>query len=126
MVCLCCTSYQRIYQDMSCKDMSLDQQQRQSLASCSGNYGIRTSNVALSHHGTVGSYATYSLGNLLDSCLVELAGIDGREDTSKLSLEELAACSVDLSDCGIVGSCATDSLGNLLDSCLVELAGIDG
>ena len=105
--------------------LSLSQQQRQGLASSSGNCESRTSDVALSDHGTVGSYATNSLSKLLDSCLVELASIDGREDASKLSLEELAACSVDLSDCGTVGSYATDSLGKLLDSCLVGLAEVE-
>ena len=62
--------------DSSGHALSPGRQQRQSLASGSGNCGRRTSNVALSDHGTVGSHATDSLGELLDSCLVELASID--------------------------------------------------
>ena len=57
--------------------------------------GRRTTNVevALADHGAIGGGAqNASLSKLLDGCLVELTSVQRRDDTSKLCLEELAAC----------------------------------
>ena len=59
-----------------------------------GNFGRRTGNVALGDVGAVDGHAEEAgLGQLLNSCLVELTGVQGRDDVAELELEKLAACS---------------------------------
>ena len=48
--------------------------------------GSPTGNVGLSDTGQVGSLAAKALSELLDSCLIELAGVQRRDDTSELEL----------------------------------------